>query len=109
MKQAKSGAKPLYQKRIAKERIEILFKQAETAANQKKLNLANRYIELARKIGMRYNVRLEREQKRKFCRYCRAYLKPGISCSVRIDSKQKLIKVKCFSCNKIIHYPYKNE
>ena len=102
-----SSGKPAYQKAIAKERINILFKEAERAAKQKKLNLANRYVELARKIGMRYNVRIPREFKRKFCRYCHAYMRPGVSCSVEIDPKKKLINVKCLSCHRIIHYPYK--
>lgn len=95
------------QKKIAKERIEILFDEAKNAAREGKLDLANRYVKIARKIGMRCNVRIPQSLKRSFCKYCYAYLRPGISCSTKIDSKKKLIKVKCFSCNKIIHYKYK--
>lgn len=96
-------------RRIARERIQILFEEAEKAAKEDKFDFANRYVELARKIGMRYNVRIPRELKRKFCKYCHAYLYPGKTCRVRIDSEKKIVKVKCFSCNKTIHYPYVRE
>lgn len=96
-------------RKIARERIQILFEEAEKAAKQGKFKFANRYVELARKIGMRYNVRIPRELKRKFCKYCHAYLYPGKTCKVRINSEKKVVKIKCFSCNKTIHYPYVKE
>lgn len=103
----KASTKPLWQKEIAAERISILFKEAEKASREGKREYANRYVSMARKIGMRYNVRIPKELKRKFCRYCHAYLRPGASCKIEMDSKKKLIKVKCFSCDRIIHFPYK--
>ena len=76
----RSRKKPEYQTKIAKERIEILFSEAEKAPAE----LACRYIKLAKKIGMRYNVKLGPERKRLFCKYCftpfraaRARLKNG--------------------------------
>jgi ribonuclease P protein subunit RPR2 len=107
MVERKQSTKPLWQKEIAAERIAILFKEAEKAAKLGKLEFSNRYVEMARKIGMRYNVRLPGEFKRKFCRYCHSYLRPEVSCKVDIDTKTKMIKVKCFKCDKIIHFPYK--
>src|SRR3989338_485217 len=49
--------KPEYQVKIAKERIAILFDEArKTAASEP--DLAKRYMLLAKRIAMRYNVRL---------------------------------------------------
>jgi ribonuclease P protein subunit RPR2 len=95
--------KPETQIKIAKERIEILFKEAESVVS-KRPDLAKRYIKLAKKIGMRYNVRLG-EFKRRFCKYCYSFLLPGVTCSQRLRNGR--ITIKCFSCNKTIHYPYK--
>lgn len=96
--------KPAWQQRIARERISILFNLAE-----KEFDLhperSKRYIELARKIGLRYNIRFPKELKRKFCKNCNTLLIPGKSSSLRI-SKKTLI-VKCLKCNKIYKYPAK--
>lgn len=97
------GRKPEYQLKIARERISILFDEAEKMAKEDKA-LARRYVQLARKIGMRYNVRLPRELKRKYCKYCKNLL---------LDSQHRLKKgilvIKCKSCGRIIRYPYKGK
>ena len=97
--------KPESQIKIAKERIDILFKKAEGTARERP-ELARRYMKLAKKIGMRYNVRLGNLKKR-FCRHCYSFLLPGINCSKRL--RRGKITVKCFSCNKTIRYPYKSK
>ncbi len=93
-------AKPAWQQKIARERIAILFDLAEKEF-RKHPERAQRYIELARKIGMRYNVRLTKEQKRKFCKNCNSLLIPGLTSTIRIDRKRGLIIIKCLKCNKI--------
>jgi len=97
------GSKPEYQLKIARERINILFDEARKTAKEDP-ELACRYVKLAKRIGMRYNIRLGR-LRRKFCRHCYSYFLPGVNCSQRL--KNKKITIKCFSCNKTIHYPYK--
>ena len=94
------------EQKIARERIARLFELA-------KENLKNhpersrKYIELARKIGMRYNVRLTKQQKRSFCKKCNQLLIPGKTSEVKLDSKRKLIIIKCLNCGNIYKYPYK--
>jgi len=95
--------KPESQIKIAKERIRILFKEAESVA-RKRPDLAKRYVKLAKKIGMRYNVRLG-ELKKKFCKNCYSFFITGVTCSRRL--RKGKITIKCFSCNKTIRYPYK--
>jgi ribonuclease P protein subunit RPR2 len=102
--------KPEWQTRIASERIEILFKQAEKEF-RKHPRRSRRYVELARKIGMRYNVRLGGEEKRKFCKFCKScntLLKPGATSQVRLDSRKKTKIIICLKCNKVYRYPYKS-
>ncbi|MDI6798437.1 MAG: ribonuclease P protein component 4 [Candidatus Aenigmarchaeota archaeon] len=97
--------KPFRYLKIAKERIQILFDLAEKEF-RKHPERSKRYVELARKIGLRYNIRLTKEQKKKFCKNCNSLLIPGLSSQVRVKSK-KTISIKCLSCNRIYRYPFR--
>ena len=90
------------QKQIAKERIEILFTQAKQIS-KKSLLLADRYVTLARKLSMKYKVKIPLKYKRFICKYCYNYLIPGKTLRTRIKNK-KLIYY-CTNCKKIKHYP----
>ncbi len=100
--------KPKWQTDIAKERIAILFDLAEKEFKENK-KYANRYVELARKIGMRYNVKIQKELKRKFCKHCKSYLVPGVNSVHRANTKQKAVEVLCKECGKKIRFPYRRE
>jgi len=97
--------KPDWQQQIAKERIHILFNLAEKEF-RKHPERARRYVELARKMGLRYNVRLK-ELKRRFCRSCNSLLIPGLSSEIKMDSKNNVKIIICKKCNSIYRYPYK--
>lgn len=92
-------------KKIAQERIKILFEEADKVFN-KDPKLANRYVDLARKIAMKVNLRIPRNLKRKFCKHCYSYLKPGINSRTRIH-KNKII-IYCKNCKKYTRIPLKN-
>jgi ribonuclease P protein subunit RPR2 len=97
----KPQTKPDWQKDIAMERIVNLFSLAEKEFREKPERSA-RYIELASKIGMRYNVRIPVSTKRKFCKHCHAYLSPGVSSKVR-KGKDGVV-VTCLSCGRPRRY-----
>jgi len=59
----KRGKKKLWQVKIAKERIAILLDLAKKQL-KKHPTRSKRYAQLARKIGLRYNVRFTKEQKK---------------------------------------------
>ncbi|MBI2084801.1 MAG: ribonuclease P [Candidatus Aenigmarchaeota archaeon] len=98
--------KPDWQTKIAKERIQILFSLAEKEFRRHH-ERSRHYVELARKIGLRYNIRLDKDKKREFCKKCNTLLKPGISSKVRLDKLTKTINVRCLNCKKVYRYPYK--
>ncbi len=98
--------KPEWQRKIAKERIEILLNLARTEV-RKNLERAKRYVELARKIGKRYNVRLTRGQKDSFCKKCNVPLIPGFTMKTWLDPKTKTKVIKCLRCNYTYRKPYK--
>ena len=96
----RSRNKPDWQLKIAKERIDILFDEAKKT---KEKDLQKRYVQLARKIGMRFNVRLTSEQKRCFCKYCESYF----SSDARRRLKDGILIIACPACRKINRMPYR--
>ncbi|MFH8080777.1 MAG: ribonuclease P [Candidatus Aenigmatarchaeota archaeon] len=103
----KRGKKPRWQIQIAKERIGILLSLARKIV-EKHPERAKRYIQLARKIGLRYNVRLGK-LKRTFCKNCNIPLIAGKTCLHRLDSSKKTLNIICKSCGNIIRIPYKDD
>ena len=96
--------KPKKHKEIAKERIKILFEQAKSAFKEDP-KLSNRYVNLARKLAMKYKVRIPKELKRKFCKHCYSYLRPPYNARVRLQ-KGKVV-ISCYNCKKFMRIPYK--
>ena len=97
----RSRKKPERWTRIAKERIEILFEQAEK--NPKK---ADRYVFLARKLAMRYNIRMSKNLKRLFCKKCHHYFTHKGDVTVRTNPKTKSVEYLCKGCGKVTRYGY---
>jgi len=91
--------------KIAKERIEILFNLAEKEL-EKNPERGRRYVEIARKIGTRCNVRLTTEQKSKFCKKCNQLLIPKRTSRIKIDPNKKFIEIKCMNCGSVNRQPY---
>ncbi len=94
-------------KRIAENRIRILFQEAKKAALKDEFDRADRYVELARKIGMRHNVSIPSKYRRRVCKRCYSYLHPSKTCSVRLK-KGKLIS-RCFICGTINRFVYQED
>lgn len=101
--------KPEWQQRIAKERIKILFDQALRQAKKNNLKRSNRYVFLARKIAMKFNLRIPKLLRRKFCHKCYHYLLPGKNVRVRTNPKTKAVEMTCLDCKHVNRYPYVKE
>lgn len=96
------GTKPEWQLKIARERIVILFDEAVKIVRIKP-KLADRYVALARRIGMRYNVKIPKWLKRKVCKKCKAYLHPGVT--AKFSTKAGVLRIECLACKRINRYP----
>jgi len=95
------------QNKIANRRIIQLFSMAEKMTFLGDINLANRYVYIARKISMRYKIKIPKEFKHRICKNCYKYLIPGINCRIRIY-RGKLI-IYCDSCKKYTRIPIKGD
>ncbi len=95
------------QNTIAEGRIIQLFTMAEKMAFLGDINIANRYVEIARKISMRSKIKIPKKFKRRICKHCYKYLLPGFNCRIRIY-RGKLI-IYCYNCKKYTRIPIKND
>jgi len=86
--------------KIAKERIKILFEEANKTKSK---DFANKYVKLARKISMKTKVPISKELKKQFCKHCYSHLKQGENVRVRINEKG--IIYTCLECNKQMRFP----
>ena len=89
-------------KRIARERIEILLRRAQEVFPRDRAK-ADRYAGLARKIAKRHALRFPRRWKRRVCKKCYAFLVPGVSSRVRIYKGRVIIT--CLKCGHIVRLP----
>lgn len=83
-------------KKLAEERVRILFNEAKNNPN-----MANRYVQLARKIAMKVNLRFPRELKRKFCKHCYNYFQSG---NYRVRTRDKMVVYYCLNCKKYMRF-----
>ena len=90
------------QKKIARERIIILFQEAEKRFLTNP-ELSHRYVALARKIAMKVKTRIPPEFKRNYCKHCYKYLKPGIN--ARIRTRDSKVIISCLECKKFTRIP----
>jgi len=88
---------------LAKERVERLFYLAEEVAAGGDLKHADRYVEMAWAIKLKFRVRLSSYQKRLFCRKCLKFLaspKRG-----RYRTIKGVLEIKCLDCGESRRYP----
>ncbi len=103
MQRRRSVQNPFY-RQIAEERIGILFNLAKKEFDTHP-DRSRRYVQLARKIGMRYNVRLAHDVKRSFCKECGTLLVPGKTSIVRTNARERALRIKCLNCGHYYRYP----
>ena len=72
----------------------------KTAAND--LPLARRQAELARKVLLRFNVKLDFSRRRFFCRGCKKLMVPGVNARVRLGhGRPPILHVTCLECGRV--------
>jgi ribonuclease P protein subunit RPR2 len=85
-------------KQIARQRIEILFGQAEKVARADP-KLAAQYVLSARRIAMAAKIRLPVEFRRQTCKECNTLFVHGVNCRVRVKQKREPhVVITCLNC-----------
>ena len=101
----KHAQKSIEHRKIALERVNILFNEAKKAFREEP-DLSDRYVNLARKIAMKYKIKLPSKLKRRFCKKCHRYLVPGIN--LRVRTKKGNIVYCCLNCNNVARFGYRH-
>jgi len=95
------------EKRVAQDRIDTLFTLAEREAHSGNWARADRYVELARNIGMRYNVPTGSLNRLRLCRGCHAFLMPSVTAKIRVGRDR--VVCTCLKCGRVTRFPYSRE
>ncbi|MEM1563533.1 MAG: ribonuclease P [Candidatus Bathyarchaeia archaeon] len=90
---------------IARQRIQTLFRLAKEIYHDDPL-LAQRYVDIARRVAMAAKIRLPKEYRRMVCRHCKSFILPGVSCRVRIKQRREPhVVITCLKCGKHMRIP----
>ena len=82
-------------KEIASRRILILFENAISNARNNP-ELSQRQAHIAKKIAMRFKIKMPWQIRSSFCKKCKKFIVPNISSRVRIGrSNVKAIRITC--------------
>ncbi len=101
---------------ISEERIVELFLAAEqlftdnhfqSIPEERRQAYADRYVELARKISMKAQKPIPGNLKKRFCKHCYAYLRPGINSRTR--TRDGKLVTYCTRCKRFMRKEMKNE
>ena len=92
-------------KQIAGKRMIFLFEKAHEIFPKNK-DLANRYVELAKKYAQRARLTIPSNWKKRICHNCKNFLYPGINARTRMNSNKKgsHVSLTCLDCNHITRY-----
>jgi ribonuclease P protein subunit RPR2 len=85
-------------KHIAMKRMEILFNNALLNAKNNP-SLAEKQAKIAKKISLKFKIKMPFEISSSFCKKCKKFIPPGIASKIRLGSKPKSIRITCSYCN----------
>ncbi len=91
---------------IAAERVDFLFRRALRIFPEDP-DLANRYVDLAKRICMVARIRLAASWRPYVCRGCKSLIVPSVNCQVRLQSRpgkgSRVVKT-CLKCGHVTRY-----
>lgn len=91
--------------KIGEDRISRLIELSEEAVRENRPDRARRYVELARRIGMKTRTKIPQEWR--YCKNCLIPLMPGRTCRVRLSSHK--VCITCGMCGTVRRLPYIEE
>ena len=92
---------------LARQRIERILQVALEVAKTD-YELARKEAALARRIALKYNVRLPFSLKRFFCHGCKQLIIPGLNCRVRLSRRAHMLRMTCLMCGHTYRRPLRS-
>jgi len=87
------------------ERIDILLNLAAAALRHGEEKYAKRYVYLARRLSARYNCRMRKEDRARFCKSCGMPSIVGMNAKVRLRKRTRAAEYLC-SCGAARTFKY---
>jgi ribonuclease P protein subunit RPR2 len=79
-----------------------LLTESSVELSHSDLKLAKEQAALARRVRLRFNVRLDPSLKRFTCRGCKSLLVPGVNARVRLGhGKTAILRITCADCGRV--------
>jgi RNase P subunit RPR2 len=79
-----------------------LLTESAVSLSRTNLALAKEQAALARKVRLRFNVRLDPSLKRFTCRGCKSLLVPGVNARVRLGhGRPTIMRITCADCGHV--------
>ena len=100
---AKVKGKPKWVKKMVLQEIKAFFDRARTAFKTDR-RFANEHVRKARRLSMKFKVKLPRELKRRFCKHCYSYLMPSVN--LRVRTKNGKVVYYCLECKRFTRFRY---
>jgi ribonuclease P protein subunit RPR2 len=96
-------------KKVALERVKTLFQLAHANMHDRP-DLAQRYVDIARKVSMRTRLHLPPEYRAQICKHCKKFILPGTNSRVRIQTRREPhVVVTCLHCGGKTRIPLKGK
>ncbi|HJO01656.1 MAG: ribonuclease P [Candidatus Woesearchaeota archaeon] len=92
------------QKILALAEISDILSKAEEVFDEKP-DLADKYAKKARRVALKYKLKLPLKFKRRICKNCYGFLVPGKN--LRVRTRKGHIVYYCLNCKKIMRVGYK--
>jgi len=92
------------QKKLALAEISSIFNKAKEVFD-KKPDLANKYAKKARRMALKYKIKLPLKLKRRICKNCHGFLVPGKNLRVRTHKGHMVYY--CLNCKSFVRVGYK--
>jgi ribonuclease P protein subunit RPR2 len=92
------------QKAVAVSQVDVIIAGALKTAKDD-IALAKQQAAIARRICLKFNIRLPYQKRQLFCRGCKTFIVPGINARVRTSKKQKMLLLTCLECSHIYRRP----
>ena len=92
------------QKAVAVSQVDVIIAGALKTAKDD-IALAKQQAAIARRICLKFNIRLPYQKRQLFCRGCKTFIVPGINSRVRTSKKQKMLLLTCLECSHIYRRP----
>ena len=86
-------------KEIARERIDILVAHA---LRERESGFEQKQAALAKKIAMRFRIRMRYDQRQLYCKKCKAFIIPGRTARVRLGrARTRAVRITCLLCGHV--------